>query len=71
MIVESLTTWIAANTFGFIVKTIISEDFLKDLLKDYAKDFFKDILKNAIKREPLQKAEIMCSSRNFSQQFQR
>lgn len=63
MIVEWFTTWIAAKAFGFLVKTIISEDFLKDLVKDCAKDFFKGILKNAItapfKQEPLQKAVVM------------
>ncbi|MBW4573391.1 MAG: HEAT repeat domain-containing protein [Tolypothrix carrinoi HA7290-LM1] len=63
MIVEWFTTWITTKTFGFLVKTIISEEFLKDLVKDYAKDFFKNILNNAItapfKQEPLQKAEVM------------
>ncbi len=61
--IESLTAWIATKAFGFLVKTIISEDFLKDLVKDYAKDFFKSILNNAVtapfKQEALQKAEIM------------
>jgi predicted NACHT family NTPase len=63
MIVEWFTTWIATKAVGFLVKTIISEDFLKDLLKDCAKDFFKSILNNAItapfKQEPLQKVEVM------------
>jgi hypothetical protein len=63
MIFEWFTTWVATKAVGFLVKTIISEDFVKDLVKDYAKDFFKNILNNAItapfKQEPLQKAEVM------------
>lgn len=63
MIIEWFTTWVATKAVGFLVKTIISEDFVKDLVKDCAKDFFKDILKNAVtapfKQEPLQKAEVM------------
>ncbi|WP_375470086.1 NACHT domain-containing protein [uncultured Nostoc sp.] len=63
MIVEWFTTWIATKAVGFLVKTIISEEFVKDLLKDYAKDFFKYIFNNAVtkpfKREPLEKAVVM------------
>ncbi|BAY13151.1 hypothetical protein NIES2098_63460 [Calothrix sp. NIES-2098] len=63
MLIEWFTTWVATQAVGFLVKTIISEDFVKDLVKDYGKDFFKFIFKNAVtlpfKQEPLQKAEIM------------
>ncbi|MDZ7965475.1 MAG: HEAT repeat domain-containing protein [Nostoc sp. DedSLP03] len=73
MIVEWFTLWIGQKTVGFLVKTIISEEFLKDLVKDYAKDFFKNIFNNAVtapfkqealkqealKQEPFQKAVIM------------
>ncbi|BAZ47429.1 hypothetical protein NIES4103_00300 [Nostoc sp. NIES-4103] len=63
MIFEWFTTWVATKAVGFLVKTIISEDFLKDLVKDYAKDFFKYIFNNAVtapfKREPLDKAVVM------------
>ncbi|MEH2275692.1 MAG: NACHT domain-containing protein, partial [Nostoc sp.] len=63
MIVEWFTLWIGQKTVGFLVKTIISEEFVKDLLKDYAKDFFKYIFNNAVtapfKREPLEKAVVM------------
>jgi hypothetical protein len=63
MIVEWFTTWIATKAVGFLVKTIISKEFVEDLVKDYAKDFFKSILNNAVtapfKQEPLQKAEVM------------
>ncbi|MCP6761863.1 MAG: NACHT domain-containing protein, partial [Fischerella sp. CENA71] len=62
MIVEWFMTWVAGKAFGFLVKTIISEEFVKDLIKDYAKDFFKFVFNNAItipfQQEPLQKAEI-------------
>jgi len=63
MIVEWFTTWVATKAVGFLVKTIISEDFVKDLVKDYAKDFFKHIFNNLatapFQQEPLQKAVIM------------
>ncbi|WP_245246179.1 HEAT repeat domain-containing protein [Nostoc sp. ATCC 53789] len=63
MIVEWFTLWIGQKAVGFLVKTIISEEFFKDLVKDYAKDFFKHILNNAVtdrfKQEPLQKAVVM------------
>ncbi|QSJ14406.1 NACHT domain-containing NTPase [Nostoc sp. UHCC 0702] len=63
MIVEWFTTWVATKAVGFLVKTIISEDFVKDLVKDYAKDFFKYIFNNAVtapfQREPLEKAVVM------------
>nr|MDZ8215989.1 hypothetical protein [Nostoc sp. ChiSLP03a] len=63
MIVEWFTLWIGQKTVGFIVKTIISEEFFKDLVKDYAKDFLKHIFNNAVtapfKEEPLQKAVVM------------
>ncbi|MDF2388371.1 HEAT repeat domain-containing protein [Nostoc ellipsosporum NOK] len=63
MIFEWFTTWVATKAVGFLVKTIISEDFVKDLVKDYAKDFFKYIFNNAVtapfKREPLDKAVVM------------
>nr|WP_322664889.1 HEAT repeat domain-containing protein [Nostoc sp. DedQUE09] len=63
MIVEWFTLWIGQKAVGFLVKTIISEEFFKDLVKDYAKDFFKNIFNNAatapFKQEPLQKAVIM------------
>ncbi|MEH2452832.1 NACHT domain-containing protein [Nostoc sp.] len=63
MIIEWFTLWIGQKTVGFLVKTIISEEFVKDLLKDYAKDFFKNIFNNAVtapfKREPLEKAVVM------------
>ncbi|MFH7026244.1 MAG: NACHT domain-containing protein, partial [Heteroscytonema crispum UTEX LB 1556] len=63
MLLEWFTTWIAAKGVGFLVKTIISEDFVKDLVKDYAKDFFKFIFNNAVtapfKQEPREKAVIM------------
>ncbi|WP_335074191.1 HEAT repeat domain-containing protein [Nostoc sp.] len=63
MIVEWFTLWIGQKTVGFLVKTIISEEFVKDLVKDYAKDFFKNIFNNAVtapfKREPLEKAVVM------------
>ncbi|MCC5603434.1 HEAT repeat domain-containing protein [Nostoc favosum] len=63
MIVEWFTLWIGQKTVGFLVKTIISEEFFKDLVKDYAKDFFKNIFNNAVtapfKQEPLMKAVVM------------
>ncbi|WP_322727414.1 HEAT repeat domain-containing protein [Nostoc sp. ChiQUE01b] len=63
MIVEWFTFWISQKAVGFLVKTIISEEFFKDLVKDYAKDFFKHIFNNAVtapfKQEPLQKAVVM------------
>lgn len=63
MIVEWFTLWIGQKAVGFLVKTIISEEFFKDLVKDYAKDFFKNIFNNALtapfKQEPLQKAVVM------------
>ena len=63
MIVEWFTTWVATKAVGFLVKTIISEEFVEDLVKDYAKDFLKYIFNNAItapfKREPLDKAVVM------------
>ena len=63
MIIEWFTLWIGQKAVGFLVKTIISEEFVKDLLKDYAKDFFKNIFNNAVtapfKREPLEKAVVM------------
>ncbi|MEH2245064.1 HEAT repeat domain-containing protein [Nostoc sp.] len=63
MIVEWFTLWIGQKTVGFLVKTIISEEFVKDLVKDYAKDFFKYIFNNTVtapfKREPLEKAVVM------------
>ncbi|MFN6486763.1 NACHT domain-containing protein [Nostoc sp. DedQUE02] len=63
MIVEWFTLWIGQKAVGFLVKTIISEEFFKDLVKDYAKDFFKNIFNNAVtvpfKQEPLQKAVVM------------
>ncbi|MEH1833637.1 MAG: hypothetical protein V7L29_16560 [Nostoc sp.] len=73
MIFEWFTLWIGQKTVGFLVKTIISEEFVKDLVKDYAKDFFKNIFNNAVtapfklnnavtapfKREPLEKAVVM------------
>lgn len=63
MIIEWFTLWIGQKAVGFLVKTIISEEFVKDLLKDYAKDFFKHIFNNAVtapfKREPLEKAVVM------------
>ncbi|MEH2008702.1 NACHT domain-containing protein, partial [Nostoc sp.] len=63
MIFEWFTLWIGQKAVGFLVKTIISEEFVKDLLKDYAKDFFKNIFNNAMvapfKREPLEKAVVM------------
>ncbi|MEH2331145.1 MAG: HEAT repeat domain-containing protein [Nostoc sp.] len=63
MIVEWFTLWIGQKAVGFLVKTIISEEFFKDLVKDYAKDFFKHIFNNAVtgpfKQEPLQKAVVM------------
>ncbi|TVP66255.1 MAG: NACHT domain-containing protein, partial [Nodularia sp. (in: Bacteria)] len=61
--VEWLAVWVAGKGFGFLVKTIISQDFVEDLVKDYAKDFFKNVLNNAVtapfKREPLEKAVVM------------
>ncbi|MCC5651386.1 hypothetical protein LC609_16405 [Nostoc sp. XA013] len=36
MIVEWFTLWIGQKAVGFLVKTIISEEFFKDLVKDYA-----------------------------------
>ncbi|MBW4678349.1 MAG: hypothetical protein KME52_31530 [Desmonostoc geniculatum HA4340-LM1] len=63
MIVEWFTLWIGQKAVGFLVKTIISEEFVKDLVKDCAKDFFKNIFNNAVtvpfKREPLEKAVVM------------
>ncbi|MEH2366353.1 MAG: HEAT repeat domain-containing protein [Nostoc sp.] len=64
MIVEWFTLWIGQKAVGFLVKTIISEEFFKDLVKDYAKDFFKHIFNNAVtapfkQEEPLQKAVVM------------
>ncbi len=63
MIVEWFTLWIGQKAVGFLVKTIISEEFFKDLVKDYAKDFFKHIFNNAVtapfKQEPLQKVVVM------------
>ncbi|MBD2204410.1 HEAT repeat domain-containing protein [Calothrix sp. FACHB-1219] len=63
MLIEWFTTWVAGKAFGFLVKTIISEDFAKDLVKDCAKDFFKFIFQSAVtvpfQQEPLQKAEVM------------
>ena len=63
MIIEWFTLWIGQKAVGFLVKTIISEEFLKDLVKDYGKDFFKYIFNNAVtapfQREPLQKAVVM------------
>ncbi|MBE8987926.1 HEAT repeat domain-containing protein [Nostoc sp. LEGE 12450] len=63
MIVEWFTLWIGQKAVGFLVKTIISEEFFKDLVKDYSKDFFKHIFNNAVtvpfKQEPLQKAVVM------------
>jgi predicted NACHT family NTPase len=63
MIFEWFTTWVATKAVGFLVKTIISEDFVKDLVKDYAKDFFKNIFNHVatapFRQEPLQKAVIM------------
>ncbi|MEH2039906.1 HEAT repeat domain-containing protein [Nostoc sp.] len=63
MIVEWFTLWIGQKAVGFLVKTIISEEFFKDLVKDYAKDFFKHIFNNALtapfKQEPLQKVVVM------------
>ncbi|MEH2256989.1 NACHT domain-containing protein, partial [Nostoc sp.] len=63
MIVEWFTLWIGQKAVGFLVKTIISEEFFKDLVKDYAKDFFKHIFNNAVtaplKQEPLQKTVVM------------
>ncbi|WP_341528276.1 HEAT repeat domain-containing protein [Nostoc sp. UHCC 0302] len=63
LVFEWFTTWVAGKAFGFLVKTIISEEFVKDLVKDYAKDFFKSIFNNAVtasfKREPLDKAVVM------------
>ena len=63
MIFEWFTLWIGQKAVGFLVKTIISEEFVKDLVKDYAKDFFKYIFNNAVtapfKREPLEKAVVM------------
>ncbi|MBD2195530.1 MULTISPECIES: HEAT repeat domain-containing protein [Calothrix] len=63
MLIEWFTTWVAGKAFGFLVKTIISEDFAKDLVKDCAKDFFKFIFHSAVtvpfQQEPLQKAEVM------------
>jgi energy-coupling factor transporter ATP-binding protein EcfA2 len=63
MIVEWFTTWVATKAVGFLVKTIISEDFVKDLVKDYAKDFFKHIFNHLattpFQQEPLQKAVVM------------
>ena len=44
MIVEWFTLWIGQKAVGFLVKTIISEEFFKDLVKDYAKDFFQKYL---------------------------
>ncbi|MBC6433552.1 NACHT domain-containing protein [Nostoc sp. HG1] len=61
--VEWFTLWIGQKAVGFLVKTIISEEFVKDLVKDYAKDFFKYIFNNAVtvplKQEPLQKVVVM------------
>ncbi|MBE9198725.1 HEAT repeat domain-containing protein [Nodularia sp. LEGE 06071] len=66
MIVEWFTTWVLLKGFGFLVKTIISQDFVEELVKDYAKDFFKNVLSNAVtapfKREPLEKAVVMALS---------
>jgi predicted NACHT family NTPase len=63
MLIEWFTTWVATKAFGFLAKTIISEDFVKDVIKDCAKDFLKNVLKNAVtapfKREPLEKAVVM------------
>jgi predicted NACHT family NTPase len=63
LVFEWFTTWVATKAFGFLVKTIINEEFVKDLVKDYAKDFFKSIFNNAVtvpfKREPLDKAVVM------------
>ncbi len=63
MIIEWFTLWIGQKAVGFLVKTIISEEFFKDLVKDYAKDFFKHIFNNAVtaplKQEPLQKVVVM------------
>lgn len=63
MLIEWFGTWIAGKAFGFLVKTIISKEFLEELVKDYAKDFFRNIIHNAVtapfQREPLQKAEVM------------
>ncbi|MBD2499726.1 HEAT repeat domain-containing protein [Anabaena azotica] len=63
MLIEWFGTWIAGKAFGFLVKTIISQEFLQELVKDYAKDFFRNIIHTAVtapfQREPLQKAEVM------------
>ncbi|WP_373529278.1 NACHT domain-containing NTPase [Nostoc sp.] len=64
MIVEWFTLWIGQKAVGFLVKTIISEEFVKDLVKDYAKDFFKYIFNNAVTapfkpEESLQKVVVM------------
>ncbi|QIR38301.1 NACHT domain-containing protein [Tolypothrix sp. PCC 7910] len=56
---EWLVSWVANNAVGFLVKSILNEDFAKDLAKDYAKDFFKSSLQNTtkiFKEEPIQKA---------------
>ncbi|YAF96841.1 MAG: HEAT repeat domain-containing protein [Nodularia sp. CChRGM 3473] len=63
MIVEWFTAWVLGKGFGFLVKTIINQEFVEELFKDYAKDFFKNILNNAVtapfKQEPLEKAVVM------------
>ncbi|MBE9052556.1 HEAT repeat domain-containing protein [Nostocales cyanobacterium LEGE 11386] len=63
MIVEWFTAWVLGKGFGFLVKTIINQEFIEELFKDYAKDFFKHILNNAVtapfKQEPLEKAVVM------------
>ncbi len=56
---EWLVSWVASNAVGFLVKSILNEDFAKDLAKDYAKDFFKTGLQNATKifrEKPIQQA---------------
>ncbi|MBD2169162.1 HEAT repeat domain-containing protein [Calothrix membranacea FACHB-236] len=56
---EWLVSWVASNAVGFLVKSILNEDFAKDLAKDYAKDFFKTGLQNAttiFREKPIQQA---------------
>ncbi|MBD2595833.1 HEAT repeat domain-containing protein [Nostoc spongiaeforme FACHB-130] len=63
---ELFLGWVATNAVGLLVKTIMTQDFVKefaqDLAKDYAKDFFKDRFNNVpialFEKEPLQKAII-------------
>ncbi|MCG6138095.1 MAG: HEAT repeat domain-containing protein [Nostoc sp. LLA-1] len=63
MILKWFTAWVLGKSVGFLVKTILNQEFVEELFKDYAKDFFKHIFNNAVtapfKQEPLQKAVVM------------